>query len=484
MAPEQPYTIEQAIRDLRKADLLHSVMLSSESGMNSVPVEIIQPQTIEGAFQGAGLDSRDLSGQALFVALAGEHVDGRDFAANVLAQGHWVLTRTADQGQTDPLLGASAASGCGVLLCADPELALAHLAGCWRRRLDLEVVAVTGTNGKTTTKDFIRAMLSAAGKTQATPGNLNNQLGLPLTLLNLQPDTQYAVIEMGASAVGEIRFLAEITAPKVGIITNAAPAHLAQFGSLENIIVGKGELLPALPAEGTAILNADSPGYNQWVDRTPCSVVSWGNETGEHRWSWLTSEKNPSGCLILDDEPWPIPLPGHHNAANLCAAILACRALGIADNLLQQGLKNFAASDHRGHLLSWEGRLILDDAYNANPASMLAAVSSLADISGQGRTIAVLGEMAELGPDSEAIHEETGKHLGEGLLNILLAVGKDAYGLAHGFSNSDSGEAFQVAGHQEAVQWLAKNTVSGDRILIKGSRSSAMEIIIKKLGIS
>ncbi len=484
MATEQPYTIEQAIGDLEQAGLLHSILLPNGSGMDSVTLATIRPQTVGATFQGAGLDSRDLSGTALFVALAGENVDGRDYAASALSEGNWVLTRTMNQGQDDPLLAANGAPDSGVLLCAEPELALAHLAGCYRRRLAVEVVGVTGTNGKTTTKDFIRAMLGAAGKTQATPGNLNNQLGLPLTLLNLQHDTKYAVIEMGASAVGDIRFLAEITHPKVGIITNAAPAHLAHFGSLENIIDGKGELLAALPSDGTAVLNADSPGYERWQEKASCPVVSWGIETGDHHWSWLASETSPGGHLLLGDESWPVPLPGRHNAANLCAAILACRALGIGDDILRRGLQDFAASDHRGKLLSWEERLILDDTYNANPVSMLAAVNSLAELAGDGRTIAVLGTMAELGTGSDEIHEETGKDLGVGPLDILLAVGENAFGLADGFSGTEAGVAHKIIGHQEAVDWLILNSAPGDRILIKGSRSSSMETIIQKLGLN
>ena len=483
MIPGEHYNAEQAVTDLKIAGLLHAVLLPGQTGMTAHNSEEISPKDVKGFFKGAGLDSRTLSKPTLFVALAGENVDGRDYAAQALTAGNWVLTRTLSHDETDPLLNTLGAATGGALLCDDPELALAHLAACWRRRLDLEIVAVTGTNGKTTTKDFIRSMLSEAGKTQATPGNLNNQLGLPLTLLNLDHDTKYAVIEMGASAVGDIHYLAEITAPDVGVITNAAEAHLELFGSLANIISGKGELLDSLSENGVAVLNADSPGYDQWKNRAQCQVVSWGRSIGEHTWSWGYSESSSNDLLLLDGDSWPLLMPGRHNAANLCAAVLACRALGLDDSVLRKGLESFSASDHRGSLLNWKGRIILDDSYNANPASLLAAIISLTELLGDGRTIAMIGAMAELGSDSIEIHQKSGKEIAQTDLNILIAVGENSFPLADGFNLTSEADSHQLPGFQDAADWLNQNSKPGDRILIKGSRSSAMENIIKKLGL-
>jgi UDP-N-acetylmuramoyl-tripeptide--D-alanyl-D-alanine ligase len=470
---ENGYTIREAISDLMTVGLLQDVLLPENGSLVRHDLAETLVRCPDAAFFGAGLDSRILPPKALFVALAGEKVDGREFVPNALASGHWALTRPDSPDQPDGFAGTVSAAGSGVLLSAEPEKALARLAECWRRSLDVEVIAVTGTNGKTTTKDLMRAMLSAAGKTQATLGNLNNHLGLPLTLLNLEKDTRFAVIEMGASAVGEIDYLARLTQPQIAVITNASAAHLSEFGSLENIIQGKGELLDSLPWNGTAVLNEDSPGFDRWRARAVCPVVSWGQSQGDHTWTWENS------ALVLDGVPWPVPLPGRHNGANLCAAILACRALGVADNFLREGLKNFQGSDHRGFLVNWAGRHILDDSYNANPVSMLAAVRALGDLAGSGKTIAVLGAMAELGADSDAIHQQTGRTLAEEKLDCLLTVGPGAFPLAEGYTGN--AEVQRIQDHHEAAQWLLANTVEGDRILIKGSRSSAMEKILHLL---
>jgi len=476
---EQSYSLHQAIKDLMQSNLLQSVLLPSGSSLMAYdPAEALE-NCPDDAFLGAGLDSRNLPENGLFVALAGEQVDGRNYVAGPLSTGNWVLTRPCDSDEIDPLLAHTAAPGCGVLLSPEPELALARLAACWRRTLAVEIVAITGTNGKTTTKDLVRAMLSGAGKTQATAGNLNNHLGLPLTLLNLQCDSRYAVIEMGASAVGEIKFLAGLTDPKVGIITNASPAHLAEFGSLENIIEGKGELLECLPDDGVAVLNTDSPGFGRWENRAVCPVVTWGTEQGDHIWSWRPETEKSGEQLVLDGAGWNVPLPGRLNAANLCAAILACRGLGVSDKILRAALQSFTGSDHRGSIVRWAGRKVLDDSYNANPASMLAAVQTLLAMPAEGQTVAVLGAMAELGDDSECIHGNTGNELGREKLDFLLAVGETAFPLVG--NDQVNFKGVKVPDHIAAADWLRKNTSAGDRILIKGSRSSAMEKVLQLL---
>lgn len=463
------YALAAAVRHLREEGLLAGLLLPGRDGMHPAA----EPGRPGVEFLGAGLDSRRLQPGALFVALAGEKVDGRRFAPDALARGHWVLTRPV--GDDDPLAAVRCPGQAGVLLSAEPEKALACLGRRWRLELGIQVLAITGTNGKTTTKDLARALLSGAGPTQATPGNFNNQLGLPLTLLNLRPETRYAVIEMGASAVGEIAFLAGLARPDVGLITNASAAHLEEFGSLENIILGKGELLEELPAHGRAILNADSPGFADWSRRAVCSVISWGRERGDHRWSHDPAAET----LLLDGVSWSVPLPGEHNAANLCAAILACRALGAEDEALRAGLAGFAGSEHRGRLLDWRRRRVLDDSYNANPGSMLAAARTLSSLRMPGRKVAVLGRMAELGPDAERLHEETGRALaGEGL-DLLLAVGEGAAGLARGFETL--GEARTLGTHEEAFTWLQIGTAAGDAILVKGSRSAAMDRVIQMM---
>lgn len=477
---EELYSAERAAADLAAAGLLDGIVVAGRSGPEYRAPDSLTPLP-GGGFAGAGLDSRALVSGQLFVALKGEKVDGRDFIPAVLEAGHWVLADHSDHEPGRDLPGAGEMSaGTGILLTRDPHAALACLASAWRIRLDLQVAGVTGTNGKTTTKDLLAAMLRAAGPTWATAGNYNNRLGLPLTLLGLTTEHRFAVIEMGASAVGDIARLAHLAAPQTGVITNAAPAHLAEFGSLEDIIQGKGELLDVLPTTGCTVLNADSPGFAAWRDRAPCQVVSFGRTEADHVWNWRPSGRDGRPEIELDGQTWPVPLPGEHNGANLAAALLAARSFGLTDDAIGSGLAGFAGSPHRGVLLEIVGRIVLDDSYNANPVSMEAAGRALGRLPGAGRAVAVLGAMAELGPDSARIHEQTGRKLAASPVDLLIAVGKNAHPLGVGF-DAGGGVSHYCSDLEEAAQLAALHTRAGDRLLIKGSRSAAMEEILPLL---
>lgn len=475
--PANTFLISEAVAILRSDDLMAGVYLPAEGRLAGSESLSLLPD--EAGFCGAQLDSRLLRAAELFVALPGESVHGRAFVAPWLQQGGWVLTDVV--AGDDPLLGLACGSGGGVLLSRDPIAALAALAGSWRDRMDVTVIGVTGTNGKTTTKDFLAAALSGGGLTHATAGNFNNALGLPLTLLGLRAEHRFAVIEMGASAQGEIDSLAKLARPDIGVITNAAPAHLAAFGSLAGIISGKGELLDHLPETGAAVLNTDSPGWQNWYDRATCRVISLGRTHGEHQWS--AEQRGGDFFLILGADEWPVPLPGEHNAFNLAVAILVARDLGLTEAAIRTGLASFVGSPHRGIVLSIAGRTVLDDAYNANPDSMLAAVEALCLLaagSGSGRTFAVLGMMAELGADEAEIHRQTGKKIGATELNVLVAVGAEAQPLLAGFSAA-GGDGYACDSVAEVARWLANNTSARDCLLIKGSRSAAMETILPLL---
>ena len=474
----QGFALADALAVLVAEKAIATVLLPGPSGLVAHEPRLAG-SLLSGSFTGARLDSRQLLAGEMFVALPGDHVHGRQFAQSWLATGGWVLTDS--HAGDEPLLAAAAAAGGGVFVCPDAQLALGLLARAWRDRLDVRVVAVTGTNGKTTTKDFLVALLSGGGLTHGTAGNFNNFLGLPLTLLGLRAEHRFAVIEMGASAGGEIDYLAGLAGPEVGIITNASPAHLAEFGSLAGIITGKGELLDHLPVSGTAILNTESPGWDQWRQRAQCRVVSLGKNSGDHRWAWQVG--SGGATLQLDQIEWPVPLPGEHNAANLAAAILAARELGLTDTEIRQGLLSFVGSPHRGVQLKIGGRTILDDAYNANPISMLAAVQSLlamAAVGAVGRSIAVLGHMAELGPDGVEIHRKTGGDLAATGLMDLVVVGEAARPMGEGF-DAAGGTTHYCAAVEEAARWLVDHSQPGDSLLLKGSRSAAMEKILPLL---
>jgi UDP-N-acetylmuramoyl-tripeptide--D-alanyl-D-alanine ligase len=474
------YKAEQAAADLAAADLLAGLVLPGDRDPACYLPGHPRPEAL-GGFAGAGLDSRALERGELFVAVKGEHVDGRAFAPGALENGHWVLAELPeDSGSGNLPGGKNLPEGTGIILSTDVPAALSVLAASWRKSLSVRVAGVTGTNGKTTTKDFLAALLRGGGPTCATAGNFNNRLGLPLTVLGLNPEHRFAVFEMGASAVGDIARLAPVAYPETAIITNAAPAHLAEFGTLEDIIEGKGEILDVLPPDGRAILNADSPGFDVWRDRAPCPVVSFGLAGADHVWTWDPTGSGGGPEMKLDGESWPVPLPGKHNGANLAAAILAARSLGLSENEIRRGLAGFAGSPHRGIVLELGGRIILDDCYNANPASMVAAGQALGKMAGSGRTLAVLGHMAELGDRSVEIHKKTGRDLAQGPVGILIAVGENARPMTVGF-DAEGSVGHYCAGLEEAAELVARLTRAGDRLLIKGSRSAAMEDILPLL---
>jgi len=466
------YLMADAATDLAQADLLAAVLVAEESGWRTVSAD-----EAPGSFLGAVLDSRLVTEGVLFVGLRGERVDGRQYVADALAQGAQALTGLADGEGIQP---DQPSPGRGALLVSpDPEKALTVLAERWRSQQSALIIGVTGSNGKTTTKDLLAAMLSASGPTHATRGNFNSAQGVPVTLLQLRSEHRYGVIEMGASAVGHIAARASTAKPSIGVITNAAGAHLEEFGSLDNVIIGKGEMVESLPTQGTAILNADSPGFINWLETAPCPVVSWGALTGSHRWDWQPGPGRPAGWLCLDGSRWPVPMPGRHNAANLVAAILAGRAAGVDDQTLRSGLETFKPSPHRGEMCLLGGRIILDDCYNANPASMVTASRMLLDLPGR-RSWAVVGAMAELGPTTDDLQRDCGRDLAQLGVDALVAVGENAFTMAEGFEAA-GGQAVRCHDHATAADHLAAETAIGDRILIKGSRSAAMENVIDDL---
>lgn len=473
------YELATAAADLAAAGLLQDVLAVRDGTWQRV-----EPRDLKGSFHGATVDSRLLRAGELFVGLPGSRVDGRAYALPALMAGAHVLVGPGPEaGEAGEWLGRAApakvpATGV-ILICADPLAGLTCLAGRWRRRQRALVIGITGSNGKTTTKDLLAAILSAAGPVLATAGNRNSAQGVPLTLLGLSPHHRFAVVEMGASAAGHIAARAALAAPSLGIITNAAAAHLTEFGDLEAIIAGKGELIAALPRDGVAVLNADSCGFDHWRDQAVCRIVSWGQAAGDHRWQWSAGDDPSDGLLVLDGERWRVPLPGRHNGANLCAAILAARALGVGDSQIRSGLRAFEGSPHRGVLRRLGGRLVLDDCYNANPEGMRSAGRMLCDLQG-GEAWAVLGGMAELGERSPALHLAVGRDLAALAIDHLIAVGDLARPLAEGFAAGGK-QAIVCHDQREAAALLAVRTRPGDRLLVKGSRSTAMERVLEEL---
>lgn len=469
------YDAARAAADLAGEDLLHGVLLH-RSGAWSVHGPDVAGGALGGiAFLGATLDSREAADGMLFAGLAGENVDGRDYVGTALRNGASVaLTRPWDGEGPDPIPSGDPGGDCAVLLSTDPARALTLLAANWRRRLGTPVVGVTGSNGKTTTKDLLAAILGSDGPTHATGGNFNNELGVPLTLLGLRAEHRWAVVEMGASQAGDIDALAALARPRVGVITNASGAHLEGFGSLDGVIATKGELLDHLPADGAAVLNRDSAGFAAWRDRAPCDVLDWGRGDGPRRWTWSASPDGSGGVVDLDDETFALPLPGRHNGANLVAAVLAARALAGPGLDIAAGLAHLRTSAHRSRVLTVDGVTVLDDTYNANPDSVAAAAAALDDLPGQGRRIAVLGAMAELGDDADELHRDTGRRLAALGLDAVWAVGARADHTASGAVDGGA-EGRTFADVEAAAVAMVAELAAGDRVLVKGSRSAGME---------
>lgn len=415
-----------------------------------------------------GLDSRRLAPGGLFVAMAGERVDGHDFIADAARRG--AAAALVEREGDWPL---------PVVQVADTRAALQALGSAWRRRLSTRVVGVTGSNGKTTVKEMIAAILARRGATLATRGNLNNELGVPLTLLRLDRQHRYAVIEMGANAPGEIARLAAMAAPEVGVITNAGPAHLEGFGDLAGVARAKGELYQGLPADGVAVVNADDPqAGTTWyalVGERRCLRFGRGADADVR-----AAAEAGGGVFELQvpggRHPVRLPLPGGHNVMNALAAAAVAVALEVPLADIVAGLEACAgvAGRLQWHTGSGDCR-VLDDTYNANPASLQAALDVLA--AEHGERWLVLGDMGELGAGAEALHAEAGAAARRAGVHRLFAVGTLAAAAAGAFG--DGGRHFD---DRDSLLAALRAELSGEvRVLVKGSRFMGMDRIVADL---
>jgi UDP-N-acetylmuramoyl-tripeptide--D-alanyl-D-alanine ligase len=416
----------------------------------------------------AYVDTRAPVAGGLFVAVVGERVDGHEYAAGA----HAVLGSRPTEAPT--------------VVVADPVVALGRLARHVLDRLGTPVTALTGSQGKTGTKDYLAAVLATAGPTVATAGNHNNELGVPLTVLRADRSTAHLVVEMGARGVGHIAYLCELAPPRVAAVINVGTAHLGEFGSREAIAVAKGEIVEALPSDGTAVLNADDPLTAAMATRTEARVLTFG-EAGDVRWRGVELDDLGRPTFELGhDGVWRrvrLQQTGLHQVANAAAAAAMAVASGLALDTVAGALSEAAsASPMRMELHERaDGLLVVNDAYNANPASMTAAIDALATIGARRgrRTVAVLGEMRELGAGAHEGHVEVGEVVGRRGIDVLVAVGESAAGIAEGARAVAgwTGEAIVTAGRDEALAWVRKNVAAADVVLVKASRGAALEVV-------
>ncbi|WP_343061398.1 UDP-N-acetylmuramoyl-tripeptide--D-alanyl-D-alanine ligase [Nocardioides luti] len=425
---------------------------------------------VDGA---AYVDSRQRVPGGLFVAVAGERVDGHDFAEGA----HAVL--------------GSRPTGVPSVLVDDPVTALGVLARHVVDLLPATVLALTGSQGKTGTKDYLAQVLATAGPTVATLGNNNNELGVPLTVLRADTTTAYLVVEMGARGIGHIAYLCGIAPPRIAAVLNVGTAHVGEFGSREAIAVAKGEIVEALPVDGTAVLNAGDDLVAPMAARTRATVSTFG-DAGSGTVpdvAWRGVELDDLGRPSFeigyagDWQPVRLTQTGRHQVANAAAAAAMALATGLALPDVAAALSAAAsASPMRMDLRERaDGLIVVNDAYNANPASMVAAVDALVAIGGRSsrRTVAVLGEMKELGDAADDSHRQVGRHVAAAGVDVLLVVGEPARGLADGAAAEPgwTGEAIVTAGRAEALLWVRENVSPQDVVLVKASRGAALESI-------
>jgi len=418
----------------------------------------------------AVLDGRLAEPGSLFVALPGEHADGHDYAAQACRAG-----AVAVLGSRPTLLPT--------VVVADAQAAqqalAAHVVG--RLRHGLTVAGLTGSRGKTSTKDLLAAVSSAAAPTVATSGSLNNELGVPLTMLRASAATRFLVLEMGARRIGDIAALTGLVAPDIAVVTNVGQAHLGYFGSRQAIARAKGELVQGLVPGGTAVLNADDPRVVAMRSLTAGPVLTFGRaEHADVRVTGLTLDRlaRPSFTLQTAGASAPVALPfvGAHQALNASAAAAAGLAAGVPLDAAATALATAALSKWRLELRELAGgATLLNDSYNADPDSARAALDALAAVE-RGRRIAVLGDMLELGDDSEAEHRAVGQYAAA-RADVVVAVGEAARLIADG-----AGErGVALAGNDAAVDWLHGHLAAGDVVLVKASRAARLDEVAAAL---
>jgi len=424
-------------------------------------------------------DSRRPSDGALFFALSGDRFDGHDFVEAALQQGA-VGAVVSQSAFAERQATWSKRTADRFFICVDSPLsALGRMAGWHRRRFPIPLIGVTGTNGKTTTKEMLAAILSRRRATLATRGNLNNQIGLPLSLLELTHAHQVAVVEIGISKPGEMKPLCDIARPTVGLVTNVGPAHLEFLGSIEGVAREKGLMLEMAES---GVVNLDDPHLAPWAARLA------------KKWTW--SLDGPADVSVSAVRPTPdattfrlhlfdadkgdvvLATPGRHQLQNAVAAAACAVAVGCTSDDIREGLAAFRPTAMRMEMREIGGVRVLLDAYNANPASMQAAIATLARAS--GRRVALLGDMLELGVESAMRHAEIGQFAAHSGIDRLFCVGQFAQAMANGAKEA-GGQAEVYAALADAAAPLRAALRPGDTLLIKGSRGMAMERILPAL---
>jgi UDP-N-acetylmuramoyl-tripeptide--D-alanyl-D-alanine ligase len=453
---------------------------------------IVQPGTRGTTFAGAAADSREVGPGQLFFAFPGERVDGYDFASQAAAAGAAGLVIA--RGRAVP----PGCEGPAVIAVDDPRRALGELASVVRSAFRGLVVGITGSNGKTTTKELVGAALGPKGPVLRTPGNRNTDVGLPLTILGASGAEASWVLEMAMRARGEIAALARIARPHIGVVTNVAAAHLETLGSIEEVARAKGEIFAGLGSDGLAVLPADDPLITAQVEAAavpPARRLTFGaRSAGDVRTLDFLAAGAQGAVVRYAVRETPVvvrlPLAGAHNARNAGAALAVALGAGVPPIAAAAELARVELPAHRSAVVAAGGRMILDDCYNANPLSMRAALAAVLASAGTpagngngcgNATFAILGDMLELGPDAEALHEALGREAGARLAGVV-ALGTFAPAIVEGArATLPPARAIVAATPAEAAAALARWTRAGDWILVKASRGLRLERAVEAL---
>jgi UDP-N-acetylmuramoyl-tripeptide--D-alanyl-D-alanine ligase len=439
----------------------------------------------EWSCRGISTDTRTLRAGNLFIALPGKNFDGHDCLPTAAEKGAAGLLIRIDQGGKP----GAGTKGLPVIGVPDTLRALGDIASAWRRRFSLPVVAITGSSGKTTTKEMLSAVASRSRKVLATEGNLNNLIGLPQTLLNIRKEHELAVVEMGTNSPGEIARLAVIAQPDIGLITNIGPAHLEGLGSIEAIREEKGALFQVMKGQGTAIINRDDDAVGILAGRWRGNRITFGLKSGADITAWRVETAGPEGVcfnLVIGGIEVPVHLaaPGLHNVENALAAGAAAWALGFDREAIAAGLATFCPVPGRMEIRRLgNGAFLILDTYNANPASTRESLKTLQDLRREGRAAAILGDMLELGAQARELHEEVG--------GLLVKTGVDRVFLKGALSRSTAAGAIKNGFPKEGIAFfddpeevlasLRSFLKKDDWLLIKGSRMMKMEVVAESI---
>lgn len=436
-------------------------------------------------------DSRIVFPDNVFLAMPGMRVDGNDFIRGAIQRGAGAIICTRYPSNND--IAVAGEFACPLIVVDDGVEALEKLAGFWRDTIHAIVIGVTGSTGKTSTKDFLRSVFSQKFKTVATQGNQNNEIGVPATILSADEDTEILIVELGMRGLHQIEHLCSFVKPNVAVITNIGVSHMELLGSRENIARAKAELLEALPHTGFAVLNADDEftpllrSYSQIKERG-LLVHTYGlSEEAEVRAQDI--EYDADACASFNvitkaggNIPVKLPIPGEHNIYNALAAFTAGINFGIDAFDIARGLSETQASGMRMEIIhSDNGTTIINDAYNANPDSMRASLCTLSTLETKGRRIAVLGDMGELGNDEYQLHVDVGTFAAQMDIDMLICIGTLSVGIKSGAlaADMDSSRVKSFTGIEEAQQFLNKYIEPGDLVLVKASRFMELERIVK-----